>query len=113
MKISSPSRRSPFSAVPSTVSAAVFAYTSAVSKVVIPSSSACRTHAVAASSSTWDPWVNQLPYAISEIFSPLLPRLRVCIPTSLARRAQPWSQGSREESSGSVHIPVKQGVLSP
>ena len=61
----------------------MLAYTSAVSKVVIPSSSACRTHAIAASSSTWDPWVNQLPYAIAEILSPLLPRLRISMPASL------------------------------
>ena len=32
-----------------------------VSKVVTPSSSARRTHAAAASSSTWLPWVTQLP----------------------------------------------------
>src|SRR4051812_23480213 len=85
VKISSPSRRSPWSARPSTDSARVLAYTSAVSKVVMPSSSARRTQARAASSSTWDPWVSQLPYAISETLRPLLPRLRVCMgPTLVA-----------------------------
>ena len=42
-------------------SALPFAYTSAVSKVVMPASSAARTHAVACSASTCDPWVTQLP----------------------------------------------------
>src|SRR5579863_9076365 len=42
----------------------------------MPSSSAARTHATAASSSTWDPWVIQFPYAISLTFRPLLPRCR-------------------------------------
>jgi hypothetical protein len=55
VKISRPSRRSPFKARPSTSSARVPAYTSAVSKVVMPTSRAARTHASAASSSTWDP----------------------------------------------------------
>jgi hypothetical protein len=32
-----------------------------VSKVLIPSSSAARTHRVATSFSTWEPWVSQLP----------------------------------------------------
>jgi hypothetical protein len=34
---------------------------SAVSKLVIPPSSAARTHAAATSASTCEPWVNQLP----------------------------------------------------
>ena len=55
------SRRTPLSARPSTDSAAPMAYTSAVSKVVIPASSAALTHATAASSSTWLPWVIQFP----------------------------------------------------
>ena len=74
VKISSDSRRSPFSASPSTVSAFVLAYTSAVSKVVIPASSAARTQAVACSFSTCEPWVSQLPYVMVEILKPELPR---------------------------------------
>ena len=61
VQISTDSRRTPCSARPMTDSARVPAYTSAVSKVVMPSSSAAATHAVAASSSTCDPWVIQLP----------------------------------------------------
>ena len=55
------SRRTPCSARPSTSSARVPAYTSAVSNVVMPSSRAAATHARAASSSTCDPWVIQFP----------------------------------------------------
>src|SRR6476469_2458628 len=40
----------------------------------MPASRAARTQAVAASSSTWPPWVSQLPYAISEMFRPERPR---------------------------------------
>src|SRR4051794_36235552 len=40
----------------------------------MPTSRAARTHASAASSSTWPPWVSQLPYAISEMFRPERPR---------------------------------------
>nr|WP_288123603.1 hypothetical protein [Rhodococcus sp. (in: high G+C Gram-positive bacteria)] len=40
----------------------------------MPASRAARTHWVAMSFSTCEPWVNQLPYVISEIFSPLFPR---------------------------------------
>ncbi len=61
VKISSDSRRSPARASPSTDSATVFAYASAVSNVVMPASSAARTHRVAVSFSTCDPWVSQLP----------------------------------------------------
>ncbi len=61
VKISIEARRSSLSASPRTVSALVLAYTSAVSKVVIPASSAAFTHAVAVSFSTCDPWVSQLP----------------------------------------------------
>jgi len=61
VRISREARRWPFSASPSTVSAAVLAYTSAVSKVVIPASMAACTQRVAVSFSIWDPWVNQLP----------------------------------------------------
>ena len=61
VKISSDSRRSPFSASPSTVSAFVLAYTSAVSKVLIPQSRAARTQAFACSFSSCEPWVSQLP----------------------------------------------------
>jgi len=61
VQISRPSRRTPFSAVPRTVSARVSAYTSAVSNVVIPMSRAARTQATAASCSTCEPWVSQLP----------------------------------------------------
>src|SRR6478672_13246743 len=74
VKISSDSRRSSFKAAPRTVSAAVLAYTSAVSKVLIPASSAARTHWVATSFSTCEPWVSQLPKVISEILKPLWPR---------------------------------------
>src|SRR5689334_5213003 len=58
----------------------------------MPSSRACRTHARAASSSTCEPWVSQLPYAISEILSPLLPRLRVSMGPTLCR---PWARPTR------------------
>ena len=61
VKISRLARRWPASASPSTLSARVFAYTSAVSNVVIPASSAARTHAAAVSFSTCDPWVSQFP----------------------------------------------------
>ncbi len=61
VKISSDSRRCPPSARPSTDSAAPLAYTSAVSKLVTPASRAARTQDAATSSSTWDPWVSQLP----------------------------------------------------
>src|SRR5450830_942231 len=74
VKTSRDSRRSPLRASPKTVSAAVLAYTSAVSKVLIPASSAARTHWVATSFSTCDPWVSQLPKVISEILKPLWPR---------------------------------------
>src|SRR5215212_3673721 len=40
----------------------------------MPASRAARTQANAASSSTWPPWVSQLPYAISEMFRPERPR---------------------------------------
>src|SRR5262245_21784816 len=59
----------------------------------MPSSSACRTHAVAASSSTCDPWVSQLPYAISELLSPLPPRFRVFIGLNLGRARSGGSGG--------------------
>jgi len=52
VKISSDSRRSDFNALPSTLSAAVLAYTSAVSKLVMPASRAARTHLAAVSFST-------------------------------------------------------------
>ena len=61
VKISSDSRRWPCSASPSTVSALVLAYTSAVSKVLMPASRAACTQAVACSFSSWEPWVSQLP----------------------------------------------------
>ena len=54
-------RVSPASALPSTCSARPPAYTSAVSKEVMPASNAAGTQAVAASASTWPPWVIQLP----------------------------------------------------
>src|SRR6478609_5618565 len=74
VKISSDSRRSPLSASPSTDSAAPLAYTSAVSKLVIPASRAARTHCAATSFSTWEPWVSQLPYVMDEILRPERPR---------------------------------------
>ena len=74
VKISTPSRRTPLSARPSTASARVRAYTSAVSNVVIPASRAARTQATAASSSTWEPCVIQLPYEISLTSRPDRPR---------------------------------------
>src|SRR4051794_7989806 len=40
----------------------------------MPASSAARTQACAASSSTWLPCVSQLPYAISEMVRPERPR---------------------------------------
>src|SRR3982751_4813951 len=40
----------------------------------MPASRAARTQANAASSSTWPPWVSQLPYAISLMFRPERPR---------------------------------------
>src|SRR6476661_7360088 len=40
----------------------------------MPTSRAACTQASAASSSTWPPWVSQLPYAISEMFRPERPR---------------------------------------
>src|SRR4051794_3418686 len=83
VKISSPSRRSPLSARPSTDSAFVRAYTSAVSKVVMPLSRAARTHASACSSSTWLPWVSQLPYEISVTSRPLRPRFRYSMSATL------------------------------
>src|SRR5689334_16787208 len=49
---------------------------SAVSNVVIPSSSAARTQASAASFSICDPCVIQLPYEISLTTSPLCPKCR-------------------------------------
>lgn len=49
------SRRTPASARPSTDPARVPAYTSAVSNVVIPASSAARTQASACCSATWLP----------------------------------------------------------
>src|SRR3954452_3272136 len=39
----------------------------------MPASRAARTQATAASSSTWPPWVSQLPYAISEMVRPERP----------------------------------------
>src|SRR3712207_5390983 len=39
----------------------------------MPTSRAARTQAWAASSSTWLPWVSQLPYEISEMFRPERP----------------------------------------
>src|SRR3954449_12424018 len=39
----------------------------------MPASSAACTQACAASSSTWPPWVSQLPYAISEMVRPERP----------------------------------------
>src|SRR2546430_10069967 len=42
----------------------------------MPSSSAARTQAMAASFSTWEPWVIQLPYEISLTRRPLWPRCR-------------------------------------
>src|SRR3954453_2236745 len=83
VKISRPSRRSPFSARPSTDSAFVRAYTSAVSNVVMPLSRAVRTHASACSSSTWLPWVSQLPYEISVTSRPLRPRCRYSMSATL------------------------------
>jgi len=61
VKTSMDSRRTPCRARPRTSSALPLAYPSAVSKVVMPSSSAARTHASAACSSTWEPWVIQFP----------------------------------------------------
>ena len=61
VKISIDWRRVPFSASPSTVSAPVFAYTSAVSNVEMPASSAACTLAIARSFSTWLAAVTQLP----------------------------------------------------
>ena len=61
VKISTDSRRTPCRARPSTASALVPAYTSAVSKLVMPTSRAAATHALAASSSTCEPCVIQLP----------------------------------------------------
>ena len=66
----------PASARPSTDSARVSAYTSAVSNVVMPRSSAACTQAVAASSSIWPPWVIQLPYERALTLRPLSPRYR-------------------------------------
>src|SRR5260370_2725008 len=83
VQISTDSRRTPASARPTTSSARVPAYTSAVSKVVIPSSSAVATHARAASSSTCEPWVIQFPYAISLIFRPDRPRRRCSMRSTL------------------------------
>src|SRR6476469_5631141 len=42
----------------------------------MPLSSAARTHASTCSSSTWLPWVSQLPYEISLTRRPLRPRCR-------------------------------------
>src|SRR3954453_17967691 len=89
VKISRPSRRSPFSARPSTDSAFVRAYTSAVSNVVMPLSRAARTHARACSSSTWLPWVSQLPYEISVTSRPLRPRCRYSMPATLCPVQEP------------------------
>jgi hypothetical protein len=61
VKISRDSRRVSFSAFPSTSSATVLAYTSAVSKLVMPASSAACTQRVAVSFSTCEPCVSQLP----------------------------------------------------
>src|SRR3954453_21180881 len=52
----------------------------------MPTSRAARTQASAASSSTWPPWVSQLPYAISEMFRPERPR-RLNSTNGNARRA--------------------------
>src|SRR3954452_2308290 len=49
---------------------------SAVSNVVTPSSSAALTQEIAASFSTCEPWVIQLPYEISLTTRPLRPRCR-------------------------------------
>ena len=61
VQISTDSRRTPCSARPSTSSATVPAYTSAVSNVLMPSSRAAATQARAASSATCEPWVIQFP----------------------------------------------------
>jgi len=95
VKISTDSRFTPASARPRTASAAVPAYTSAVSKVVMPASSAARTHAVAASSSTWLPWVSQLPYETSLTDRPLRPRRRNSIRRTYLRVAPTPGRGSR------------------
>ena len=54
-----------------------------MSKVVIPNSYAVLTHLIAASDSTCEPWVIQLPYEISEIYIPVLPRRRYSMIDSL------------------------------
>src|SRR3954452_25445318 len=51
----------------------------------MPLSSAARTHASACSSSTWLPWVSQLPYEISVTRRPLRPRCRYSIARRYAR----------------------------
>jgi hypothetical protein len=61
VKISRLCLRWPLRALPRTFSARVLAYTSAVSNDVMPASSAACTQATAASFSTCEPCVSQLP----------------------------------------------------
>src|SRR6476620_6958164 len=49
----------------------------------MPASRAARTHAAACSSSTWPPWVSQLPYEISLTNMPLRPRCRNSMPATI------------------------------
>src|SRR3954469_10896248 len=111
VKISSPSRRSPLSARPSTDSAFVRAYTSAVSKVVIPLSRAARTHASACSSSTWLPWVSQLPYEISVTSRPLRPRCRYSMPATLSLVAElstMWVRNAHGDAWQTLAVPSRE-----
>src|SRR5882757_10313503 len=65
----------------------------------MPASSAARTHATACSSSTWPPWVIQLPYEISLTVMPLRPRRRNST-TGTLRRARSASRSNARRAGG-------------
>src|SRR6476659_1515829 len=65
----------------------------------MPWSRAALTHAWAASSSTWPPWVSQLPYAISEMVRPERPsRLN-----STSADVSPAATGPRSDVRAQAH----------
>ena len=75
----------------------------------MPSSRAWRTHARAASSSTCEPWVSQLPYEMALIFRPLAPRLRISMPATLAPgadRPDGWQDEAVSSPTADVSVRV-------
>ena len=93
-------RRTPLSALPNTSSARPRAYRSAVSNVVMPASRAAVTHAAAASSSSWLPWVTQLPYATALTRRPDRPSCLNSIRGSSGRPALSPNRSNVVESVG-------------